>query len=137
MEDLFRSYWWLIFPVGYGLIAAYNSLLNYLRQREMLRLIRTYAEKGQEPPESLLKALDRPLDAEAAMWGAASGGGERPANYWSLFGLFAALSGGFIGAHYFTDMGRGTDAFLVVGMVMGAVAVWAVIAALTDRGRKS
>ena len=43
MEELFRDFWWLIFPVGFLIAGAFNSLLNYKRQQDTLKLIRTYA----------------------------------------------------------------------------------------------
>ena len=132
MEQLFTQFWWLIFPIGFGIMGAYNSYLGYRRQRDALNLLKTYAEKGQEPPEALLKVLQRPLDEDG--WDGQSPGRRHPTNYWSLFGLFAALSGGFLGARYFIGLDHGAvTAFSVVGFVMGAVAIWAFISALTCR----
>ena len=133
MEGLFYQFWWLIFPIGFGLLGAYNSFLGYRRQRDALNLIKTYAEKGQEPPAALLEILKRPLDEDG--WDGRSPGNRQPTNYWSLFGLFTALSVGFLGSRYVIG---GLDdgavvAFSVVGFVMGAVAVWALISALTVR----
>ncbi|GAA0624898.1 hypothetical protein GCM10009422_21740 [Brevundimonas kwangchunensis] len=132
MVQLFYQFWWLIFPVGFMLAGAFNSFLGYRRQKDALNLLRTYAEKGQEPPEALLKVLQRPLDDDPWTGGSASAP-RQPANYWSLFGLFTALSAGFIGAGYYTDMDGGSGAFTIVAFVMGAVAVWALISALTTR----
>lgn len=135
MQDLFRDFWWLVFPLAWIIGGGFSSLLNYRRQKQALELIRAYAEKGQEPPAALLALIGKPIDSDGALWeGAADGAPGKPANYWSLFGLFAALGAGFTGAHYYTDMDGGSGAFLIVGMVMGAVAVWAAISALTSRG---
>jgi hypothetical protein len=131
MVDLFYKFWWLIFPVGYMLMGVFNSFLGYRRQKDAVSLLRTYAEKGQEPPEALLKVLQRPLDEDG--WHGTSAGNRYPTNYWSLFGLFTALSAGFLGAGHYTDMDSGTGAFTVVAFAMGAVAVWALISALTCR----
>lgn len=131
MEDLFRQYWWLLLVIGFGVTGAYNSYLGYRRQRDALDLLRTYAEKGQEPPEALLKVLQRPLDEEG--WDGKSAGNRQPTNYWSLFGLFTALSLGFLGASQLTNMDGDTGAFLVVAFTMAAVAIWALISALTSR----
>ena len=131
MEQLFTQFWWLIFPIGFGIMGAYNSYLGYRRQRDALNLLKTYAEKGQEPPEALLKVLQRPLDDDG--WDGQSPGRHRPTNYWSLFGLFTALSLGFLGASEMTNMDGDSGAFLVVAFTMGAVAVWALISALTSR----
>jgi hypothetical protein len=131
MESLFVQFWWLIFPIGFGLLGAYNSFLGYRRQRDALNLIKTYAEKGQEPPAALLEVLQRPLDEDG--WDGKSPGNRQPTNYWSLFGLFTALGLGFLGASQLTNMDGDTDAFIVVAFVLGAVAVWALISALTCR----
>lgn len=131
MENLFYSFWWLIFPIGFMIAGAFNSFLGYKRQKDALNLLRAYADKGQEPPAELLKVLQRPLDDDS--WTGSSGAPRQPTNYWSLFGLFAALSAGFVGAGYYTDMDRGSGAFTIVAFVMGAVAVWALISALTTR----
>jgi hypothetical protein len=131
MEQFLYQFWWLIFPIGFGLLGAYNSFLGYRRQKDAINLLKAYADKGQEPPEALLKVLQRPLDEDG--WDGQSPGNRQPTNYWSLFGLFAALGLGFLGASYFTNLDGGTDAFLIVAFVMGAVAVWALISALTTR----
>lgn len=134
MESLFYNFWWLLFPIGFGALGAYNSFLRYRRQRDALNLLRTYAEKGQEPPEALLQVLQRPLDEDH--WDGGASGSRQPTNYWSLFGLFTALALGFLGAGRFTGIDGGSGAFMIVAFVMGAVAVWSLISALTTRRRE-
>jgi hypothetical protein len=128
MQQFFFSFWWLIFPVGGMIYGAFQSWLKFRQQKAMMDLIRSYAEKGMEPPEALLRHLDAPLELD---------GDERadrrhersPAHYWSLVGLFAVLSAGFgIGA--WMNIDRDSGAFIIVSMVMAAVAVWALISAL-------
>lgn len=133
MTDLFHSYWWLIFPVGYMLIAAYQSLLGYWRQKEMLRLIRTYAEKGQEPPEALLKALEKPAPDTDAAWGDASDGRSDGGVF--MIVLFACLAGGFGYASYANLFGVG-EAFMIVAFVMGALALASLLSALVKTLRR-
>ncbi len=140
MEDLFRAYWWLLFPMAWFVFGGFSSWLNYRKQRETLKLLKTYADKGQEPPEALLRVLDKPIDSDNETWGGASTPG-RPANYWSLFGLFAVLAGGFGIAAYMpetfgVDMGVRFP-FTVVALTMGAVAVWALISAMMTRRDRS
>ena len=140
MEDLFRAYWWLLFPMAWFVFGGFSSWLNYRKQRETLKLLKTYADKGQEPPEALLRVLDKPIDSDNEAWGGASRPG-RPANYWSLFGLFAVLAGGFGIAAYMpetfgVDMGVRFP-FTVVALTMGAVSVWALISAMTTRRDRS
>lgn len=130
MQQFFFSFWWLIFPIGGMIYAAFQSWLKLRQQKAMMDLIRSYADKGMEPPEALLRQLDAPLELD---------GDERevrrertPAHYWSLVGLFAILSAGFgIGA--WMNIDRDSGAFVIVSMVMAAVAVWSLINALMFR----
>lgn len=62
MEDLFRSYWWLIFPLaGFG-FAAWDRWLQYRRSRDALDLIKTYAAQGKEPPAELIRQVRAGLE---------------------------------------------------------------------------
>lgn len=135
MEDLFREYWWLLFPLAWFVSSGVSRFLNYRRQRETLNLLRTYAEKGQEPPEALLKVLDRPIDSDTEFFGDAQSrrSGRNEGNWFSvvLFGLMAA---GFGYASY-TDMYGAGDAFLIVSFVLGALSVACLVSALAKRGR--
>ena len=56
MEGLFRDFWWLLFPIGWMLIAAWSSFLNDRRRRDAEKLIFAYRDKGQEPPPELVRA---------------------------------------------------------------------------------
>ncbi|MEH6664157.1 MAG: hypothetical protein V7678_04850 [Brevundimonas sp.] len=136
MEDLFRSYWWLLFPLAWFIGSGWTSWLNYRRQRAALDIVRRYADSGREVPPELMKVLDKPIDAEAEMWGNVSYE-PGPTNYWSLFALFAVLAGGFGAAAYMPQVfGIDMDVrfpFTVVALVMGAVTAWALISALTSR----
>lgn len=120
MEDLFRSYWWLLFPLAWFVSIGFSSLLNYRRQRATLKLIETYAQKGQQPPEALLRVLERPIDAdtESRTYGSPSGGIND--NLRNLV-LFTTLAVGFGYASWADIYGAG-DAFLIVALVMAAVA---------------
>lgn len=136
MEDLFRSYWWLIFPLGWMFAGGFNSLLNYRRQKDTLDLIKTYAEKGQEPPESLLKVLDRPIDADDDSWHSrrSGGGGRMNDGNWFSVVLFGVMSAGFAYASY-TDMYGAGEAFLIVTFVLGALCLACLVSALMGRRR--
>ncbi|NJC42094.1 hypothetical protein GGQ87_002389 [Brevundimonas alba] len=124
MEDLFRDYWWLIFPLwGLGM-GAWHSMANYRRKTRMLDIVRTYAEKGEQPPEALLTALNREDDEYR------DGCRRSPAHYWSLVALFGVLGVGFgVGAWSYDFQGVGWP-FSIVALVMGAMTLWALINAL-------
>lgn len=136
MEELFRDFWWLMFPLVWLLIGGVTPFLNYRRQKQTMKLIQSYADRGQDPPEALLKLLDRPLDEEgAAMWGAASGRGTGSgSSWWFTVVLFAIMSAGFAYAAW-SDMYGAGEAFLIVSFVMGAVAAASLVSALASRRR--
>ena len=137
MEDLFRSYWWLLFPLAWFVFGGFTSFLNYRRQRDALKLIQTYAERGQEPPAALLKVLDRPLDEEgAAMWGVGNSGGEgRPGDgAWFSTVLFGVMAAGFAYASW-ADIYGASQAFLIVSFVLGALCLASLVSALRSGGR--
>src|SRR4051794_19099594 len=57
MEDFFRSYWWLIFPIMGFVFAGFGMVTGLAMQRDRMRVLRTYAEKGQAPPPELAGSL--------------------------------------------------------------------------------
>jgi hypothetical protein len=135
MEDLFRSYWWLLFPLAWFVFGGFNSFLNYRRQKDTLDLIKTYAAKGQEPPEALLKVLERPIDADDDSWRTRHGGGSRmnDGNWFSVV-LFGVMAAGFAYVSYADIYGAG-DAFLIVAFVLGALCLASLVSALMGRRR--
>jgi hypothetical protein len=56
--DLFRDFWWLIFPLSGIVFGAFQRWLAYRARRDALDLIRTYAETGREPPAALVARLN-------------------------------------------------------------------------------
>ena len=60
IQDFFRSFWWLIFPLGWFAFEAYQRWLAHRARRDTVELLKTYAEAGREPPPELLARLDRP-----------------------------------------------------------------------------
>lgn len=57
MEDLFRGYWWIIFPIGGFFFAAWDRWLSYQRSRDALDLIKTYSAQGKDVPPELLRQV--------------------------------------------------------------------------------
>lgn len=145
MEELFRSYWWLIFPLSWFVFGAYQSWLSYKANRDTLDLIKTYAQSGREPPPELLAKLSK-------RWNDGDGLGEpdddddddrthrrryrrryRRYHGWSRVALFGCLGAGFLFASI-TDLYQAGPAFIIVAFVMGALAVSSLVAILVDRG---
>jgi hypothetical protein len=58
MEELFRSYWWLVFPLGWMAFGGFRTWLTYRARRDALALLQSYAEAGREPPPALLARLN-------------------------------------------------------------------------------
>lgn len=57
MAELFRDFWWLAFPLAWGVAAMWTGWLNAQRRRDETRLLAAYAAAGREPPAELIKAL--------------------------------------------------------------------------------
>ena len=55
MDELFRDFWWLLFPLAWGLAAMWQGWLRERRRREALDLIAAYADKGQSAPPELVR----------------------------------------------------------------------------------
>lgn len=134
MEDLFRSYWWLLFPLAWFVFGGFSSFLNYRRQRDALKLIQTYAEKGQEPPAVLLNLLDKPIDG-SGMWDSSDDKNGRPGDgAWFSVVLFGVMAAGFSYASWSDIYGAG-EAFLIVAFVLGALCLASLVSALRSGGR--
>jgi len=136
MEDLFRSYWWLLFPFGWFVAMGFQSLINYRRHRDTLDLLKRYADSGKEPPAELLRAINRQEDLEAEVWGADSESRRHrrdsswpwPANVVLFLGLGAA----FWYASYEDFYGAG-EAFTIASIVMAVLAVSFAVSGIFSR----
>ena len=141
MEELFRSYWWLLFPLSWFIIAGWNSLLNYRRHKDTLDLIKTYVSTGKDIPQGLLDRLNRPAPEED--WAGEDRASRREARRyyrhhygmggWSRVVLFGALAAGF-GYAAATDYYQAGPAFVIVTFVMGALCLASLVSTLTWRG---
>ena len=56
---LFNQYWWLLFPLGFGLFGRIRTGLKDDESRRILSLIRSYTDQGKEPPAELIALLKR------------------------------------------------------------------------------
>lgn len=130
------DYWWVLFPMAAFAFVGWTQWLNYRRQKAVLDVVRTYAEKGQEPPSEILDALaGNASDAASTRQGVRQG---TAAHYWSLVGLFGLLCAGFTWAGWGGRLDGGTGALSIVALVMGAVCLWSLICAvvLQFRGKR-
>ena len=117
--ELFRQFFWLIFPIfgmGMGAFAIWNE---FSRQKKALEVLKVYAEKGQEPPESVLQILGQASTPRSGrrsrrrvMGGAA---------------FFGVLSAGFAAMALWTFANGGPQQF-VIGWTIAAIALAALFA---------
>jgi hypothetical protein len=116
---LFTSYWWLIFPIGWMVAGVFGSLFHYRHKSDMLNLIKTYAEKGQEPPAALLDALksDESRAYDDRYYGRRWR--RRRHGWWWQVVVFASLSAGF---GYFGQYGGGPAYFSALALAFGVAA---------------
>lgn len=140
MEDLFRSYWWLLFPLAWFIGSGWQSWLSYQTRRDALKLVQTYAEKGQEPPAAVMNAINH-RENDPLLDGGSGGSSTRSTTNWGWYqtALFGGLAVGFVylsRGGILGDEGL-ADALLIVAVVMGAVTVGSLVYALTWKGPKA
>lgn len=127
-EELFRGYWWLMFPVFGMFIALIGMLQAENRNRQVLKLIKSYLDQGKEPPPELLKMAQERSDYEMDMGLPA----RRNDGSWT-FVVFLALAAGFSVGYWWVRDQEWSFAFLIVAVVMGVLAIGSLIIALTQR----
>jgi hypothetical protein len=118
MEELFRDYWWLLFPIFGMVLVFFGMMQEDHRARARLDLIRSYVAQGKEPPAELLKLASQEDDDTAGM----TSPSRQNSRAWT-FVTFAALAAGFGFGWY---MVRGEDyafAFAIVAIIMGVMAL--------------
>lgn len=59
MTDLFRDFWWLLFPASFIALGAFRAWLDCRARLETIRTLRELAARGREPPAALLGQLNR------------------------------------------------------------------------------
>jgi Flp pilus assembly protein TadB len=133
MADLAREFWWILFPLSAFAFVGWSQWLNYRRQKALLDVVKTYAEKGQDAPQAIMDALARASANDVPARQSVRQG--TAGHYWSLVGLFTALCVGFTVASW-GGLDGGTGALLIVAFVMGTVALWSLVCALVLQMRR-
>lgn len=59
MTDLFRDFWWLLFPMSFMVLGAFRAWLDYRARREVVDALRDLAKSGREAPAALISQLER------------------------------------------------------------------------------
>lgn len=137
MEDLFRSFWWLIFPLSWFVFGGFQSWLSYRANRDTLDLLKSYAASGREPPPELVARLNKRWNDEEDELGERGlkrshrrYRGEDPVY---RIVLFAVLCAGFTFASV-TDIYGAGEAFTIVAFVMGALCLASLVTLMVGRG---
>ena len=150
MEDIFRSYWWLLFPIGFFVFGVWDRWLSYRRSRDHLELLKSYAAQGKEPPPELVKAVrdGDPLDGDDGSYGPGYGPygyGMHPRHmrrmyrrayrwspYWQWRTVFitGAVAAGFWFASEYADFPGTEGPFRLVAIIMTFVAAGHLVAAV-------
>lgn len=129
-EEFFRDFWWLMFPVFGMVIALLGMVQTESRNQQVMRLIKSYVDQGKDPPPELLKLASQPGDYDMNMNFQSP---RQPQSRAWTFLVFLALAVGN-GVGYWYSRGEGYEfAFLVVGAVMGVLAIGSLVILLTSR----
>lgn len=133
--DFASDYWWLIFPLFFFFAAGWDSWMKYRRHKATLELLKSYAASGKEPPESLMRALDRTSKGDGldlALEGAASDDSDWRGATPFLVVLMFGLAGIFAYAAHTGMIGLGEDGYFVA-MILGLVGFAFLVSALFSR----
>ena len=143
MEDLFRSYWWLLFPLGFFIASAFDQWMRYRRHRDTLDLIKSYTDQGKDPPAALLERVAGRMKADEEAEENEDGWSDREERRryrrqrrregrWYQVVLFGVLATGF-GFASASDIYEAQGAFLIVTFVMVALCLASLVTILTSR----
>ena len=143
MEDLFRSYWWLLFPLGFFVAQAFDQVMRYRRHRDTLDLIKSYTDQGKEPPAALVDRVAGKLKADEEAEDNEDGWDDREERRryrrqrrregrWYQVVLFGVMACGF-GFAAASDIYSASGAFLIVTFVMAALCLASLVTILTSR----
>ena len=150
LDDFFRSYWWLLFPIGFFVFGAWDRWLAYKRSRDHLELMKHYAAQGKEPPPELVRGVQAGAmnDPAGGPWGA-----DPPPNYahpfywsgrrawrryyrwgpywqWRSAFVTGAVAAGFWFASEYADIPGTYGAFRLVAIIMTFVFVGNLLGAI-------
>jgi hypothetical protein len=111
------SFWWLIFPIGWGLAGIMRIWLRHQRAQQALELLTSYAQQNREPPAEVL-ALLRTRDVNP---------GNPAHRYWAGGVVFAAIALAFLllmvgkvnGDDHQSTMGLAFVTILMAGFSIG------------------
>lgn len=118
--ELFRAYWWLIFPI-FGMIWGFWEMVaRERRARSLMDLIKSYVDQGKDPPKELLDFAAQGMDDGEHK------SSSQESSTWSFI-VFTALAVGFGYGAYLERAEDHAFAFVIVALVMGVLALGALM----------
>ena len=126
-EELFRDFWWLLFPIFGMSMGLWGMRSSERRSRDVMDVIKSYVDQGKEVPPELLRMAQ-------SDWEAPSRSPQAPqqANLWTFF-TFAAIAAGFTVGWWYIRAEEWSFAFLVVAVTFAVLALGALIITITSR----
>ncbi len=122
----FASYWWLIFVFFWPIMGIFGAWNHFHHRTEMLKMLKSYADQGKDPPPALLDAI-KSDEQRAYEYGDRyyRRGWRRHRGGWGGFVAFAAMAAAFGYVGYYGHMGEGGTVFtaLSIGFGIGAAAM--------------
>lgn len=125
------SYWWLIFPLGWGLIAILRIWERHRRAQATLDLLKSYVDQGKEVPSALLESI---LPQAATV-----GRTYEPLHFWLGALSLAAGAVGFSALAWLRARQSDPDSInaVFIAILLGAGAAACAIFAIIVMARKS
>lgn len=100
--NFITGFWWLIFPVGWGIAGMLRAWMKHQRAQQALEILTGYAAQNKEPPPEVL-ALLQPREPKERDFSV------RPLHYLSGGFFFAALAVAFAVLCFAKPGGGGHD----------------------------
>jgi hypothetical protein len=131
--DLFSSYWWLLFPLGFFVAQGWGSFMRYKRTKAKIELLKSYAASGKEPPAELMATLDADRHGANDWHDDSDGNGGRGGGVFVII-LFAGLSAVFAFVGHEGWLGDDKPMYFV-SMILGVLALAFLFSSIFGRRR--
>jgi hypothetical protein len=126
MADLFRQFFWIIFPIFGMAFAAFAVWNEFSRQKKALEVLKVYAERGTEPPDSVVAVLTRASTGQAPK--------PNPLAQAAFLGVMAVgFAGLTIWCAFYPERWVFTAGFAMCGFALAGLAASALVQGLTAR----
>jgi len=114
MTELFRDFWWLIFPIFGMFMAVMGMSQSDRRSDKAMDVIKAYVDQGKEPPPELLKLAAEGDDVNYSS--------PKDNRAWTFI-VFAALTIGLGVGYYYVQAEDWAFVFLIGAVTMGIMAL--------------